>query len=59
MPHDLIVINGERRNVEGAVIANGPRDWVGKAPTNPLLTTFTTRDDDPPLLGCARRARSG
>lgn len=48
--YEVVVINGERRDVGGAIIANGPRDLVGRAQSEPLLTTFTTRDDDPPVV---------
>lgn len=48
--YEVVVINGERRDVGGAIIANGPRDLVGRAQLEPLVTTFTTRDEDPPVV---------
>jgi hypothetical protein len=48
--YDLVVINGERRDASGAVIARGPTDLVGRSQIAPLIAQFTTRDDDPPQL---------
>jgi hypothetical protein len=48
--YDLVVINGERRNAAGTVIASGPTDLVGRSQVLPLIAQFTTRDDDPPQL---------
>ena len=48
--YDVIVIAGERRSATGSLIASGPTDLVGRPLGLLFLGTFTTRDDDPPLL---------
>jgi Bacterial Ig-like domain/Carboxypeptidase regulatory-like domain len=48
--YEVVIINGERRNVNGTVIASGPTDLVGRAQVQPLISAFTTADNDPPLL---------
>jgi hypothetical protein len=48
--YDLVIISGERRDVTGKVIASGPTDLVGRWQVAPLISQFTTRDDDPPQL---------
>ncbi|HEU5123392.1 MAG TPA: carboxypeptidase regulatory-like domain-containing protein [Verrucomicrobiae bacterium] len=48
--YELAVISGERRNAIGALIASGPTDLVGRFTPQLFVTSFTTRDDDPPQL---------
>lgn len=48
--YDLVIINGERRDAAGAIIARGPTDLVGRSQIAPLIAQFTTRDDAPPQL---------
>ncbi len=48
--YDLAVISGERRDAIGTLIATGPTDLVGRYTPTLFVATFTTRDDDPPLL---------
>ncbi len=48
--YEVIVIDGERLDATGGVIATGPRDRVGRPLVVPFLSRFTTSDDAPPQL---------
>lgn len=48
--YELAIISGERRDALGKLIATGPSDLVGRYTPALFVSTFTTRDDDPPLL---------
>lgn len=48
--YEVVVISGERRDAVGTIIATGPTDRVGRYLPQLFVSTFTTRDDDPPLL---------
>ncbi|HYG23696.1 MAG TPA: carboxypeptidase regulatory-like domain-containing protein [Verrucomicrobiae bacterium] len=48
--YELAIISGERRDALGMLIATGPTDLVGRYTPSLFVSSFTTRDDDPPLL---------
>jgi hypothetical protein len=48
--YQLIVIDGDRKDPFGAVIAEGPTDLVGRPLVAPFIASFTTADNDPPIL---------
>lgn len=48
--HEIVVLDGEVRDALGSVIAQGPRDLVGRSLIVPFVSPFRTRDDDPPGL---------
>lgn len=48
--YEVVVVDGERKNGFGAVIARGPNDLVGRPLTVPFVSQFTTADNDPPVL---------
>jgi hypothetical protein len=48
--YELVVANGELRNVQGEIVARGPRDLAGRPLRFPFTARFTTRDADPPGL---------
>jgi hypothetical protein len=48
--YEVVVIDGERRDALGTIIARGPTDLAGRPLTTAFLSTFTTADGDPPLI---------
>ncbi len=48
--YEVIAIDGDRKDALGGQTASGPRDLVGRPLTVPFLSSFTTADQDPPLL---------
>jgi len=48
--YEVVVVNGDRLNAVGQLVAEGPRDLVGKPMVSIFTSVFTTRDDDPPGL---------
>ena len=48
--YQVVVIDGTRLNAVGNVSASGPTDLVGRPLTTPFISTFTTADNDPPVL---------
>jgi hypothetical protein len=48
--YEVVVIDGQRLNALGNVIGKGPTDLVERPLTVPFVSTFTTADNDPPLL---------
>ena len=48
--YEVVVVDGERRDAFGAVIAHGPTDLVDRPLTVPFVSQFTTADNDPPVL---------
>jgi hypothetical protein len=48
--YEVVVIDGERRNATGGLIATGPTDLVGRILAAPFISRFTTADNDPPVL---------
>ncbi len=48
--YDVVVVDGDRRNALGAVVARGPVDLVGRPLVAPFISRFTTADNDPPTV---------
>ncbi len=48
--YEVVVVDGERKNALGTVIATGPTDLVGRSMVVPFVSRFTTKDNDPPVL---------
>lgn len=48
--YQIIVIDGDRKDAQGNVIAIGPTDLVGRSLVSPFVAGFTTADNDPPVL---------
>ncbi|MEO7676848.1 MAG: Ig-like domain-containing protein, partial [Verrucomicrobiota bacterium] len=48
--YQIIVVNGERKDALGGIIGVGPTDLVGRPLVAPFISSFTTADNDPPLL---------
>ncbi|MDB6036537.1 MAG: hypothetical protein JWM99_378, partial [Verrucomicrobiales bacterium] len=48
--YQVVVIDGQRLNATGATVASGPADLVGRPLPTPFLSSFTTADNDPPLV---------
>ncbi len=48
--YEVIVVDGDLLSALGAVIAEGPRDLVGRILAAPFSLRFRTRDQDPPGL---------
>ena len=48
--YQVVVIDGTRLNALGQLSASGPTDLVGRPLTAPFVSTFTTADNDPPLI---------
>ncbi|MEO8425619.1 MAG: Ig-like domain-containing protein, partial [Verrucomicrobiota bacterium] len=48
--YEVVVVDGERKDALGGVIARGPNDLVGRPLTAPFVSQFTTADNDPPVL---------
>ncbi|HKS37006.1 MAG TPA: Ig-like domain-containing protein, partial [Verrucomicrobiae bacterium] len=48
--YEVIVIDGERKNAQGGVIGRGPTDLIGRPLVFPFISSFTTADNDPPVL---------
>ena len=48
--YEVVVVDGERKDALGNVIALGPVDLVGRPLATPFVSRFTTADNDPPVL---------
>ena len=48
--HRVVVVDGELLDAVGAVVAEGPRDLVGRSLVSTFSYSFRTRDEDPPGL---------
>jgi hypothetical protein len=48
--YEVIVIDGQRLNAVGHIIGRGPSDLVGRILPAPFISSFTTADNDPPVL---------
>ena len=48
--YEIVVVDGDRKNAIGSVIARGPTDLVGRPLVLPFISSFTTADKDPPDL---------
>ncbi|MEB2343973.1 MAG: carboxypeptidase regulatory-like domain-containing protein [Deltaproteobacteria bacterium] len=48
--YEAIVVDGDLLDALGTVVAQGPRDLVGRALAAPFRLAFRTRDQDPPGL---------
>ena len=48
--YEVIVIDEDRRDPLGAIVAHGPTDLVGRPLALPFVSRFTTADNDPPVL---------
>ncbi len=48
--YEIIVIDGDRQDALGGVIARGPTDLMGRICILPLISRFTTIDSDPPVM---------
>jgi len=48
--YQIIVVDGELKNALGAVTNTGPQDLVGRPLLGLFSSTFTTRDQRPPVL---------
>jgi len=46
----VVVVDGVRQDAFGNILGRGPQDRVGRPLVAPFLSTFTTADNDPPLL---------
>src|SRR6185369_3708463 len=47
--YEIVVVDGDRLDAFGTVIGRGPVDFVGRALAAPFISSFTTRDDTPPV----------
>ena len=48
--YQVIVVDGTRLDAVGNTSASGPTDLVGRPLAAPFISTFTTADNDPPIL---------
>ena len=48
--YQAVVLDGTRLDATANLIASGPTDLVGRPLTAPFISTFSTADNDPPLL---------
>ncbi|HKS38859.1 MAG TPA: LamG-like jellyroll fold domain-containing protein, partial [Verrucomicrobiae bacterium] len=48
--YEIIGIDGERRNASGNITGLGVTDLVGRPLVTPFISSFTTADNDPPVL---------
>jgi hypothetical protein len=48
--YEVVVIDGDRRDALGGVIGSGPTDVFGRPMVAPFISSFTTADNDPPML---------
>jgi hypothetical protein len=48
--YEIVVIDGERVSATGEILRTGPRDLAGRPLVSPVISRFTTADNDPPLL---------
>ncbi|MFM1943956.1 MAG: hypothetical protein RI897_2938 [Verrucomicrobiota bacterium] len=48
--YEVVVLAGVLQNSTGGVIGTGPADRVGRTLVIPFVSSFTTRDSDPPVV---------
>jgi hypothetical protein len=48
--YEVVVIDGTRVDALGGVVGRGPTDLVDRPLPRPFLSTFSTADEDPPVL---------
>ncbi|MEI7731986.1 MAG: Ig-like domain-containing protein [Verrucomicrobiota bacterium] len=48
--YEVVVLDGDRVDAFGGVMARGPTDLVGRILVAPFISQFTTMDNDPPVL---------
>src|SRR4030095_13530864 len=48
--YQVVVVDGDRKDALGQTIGRGPEDLAGRPMIAPFLSTFTTADNDPPVL---------
>ena len=47
---EVLEVSGDLPGASGGIAGSGPRDLVGRALAAPFISSFTTADNDPPVL---------